>query len=425
VPNGNQSDNVINITSLIIILFLISTINYLDRQVPFVLIEHIKKDLQFSDKEIGIVSSVAFTLIYSLLAIPLSALADRWSTKWTLVGCMVVWCALTAGTSLAQGIVFFALCRMGVAAGEAACLPSSHSLVSTWIPLSRRGLAFAAISLGAPIGGTLGMVMGGWLGDTIGWRSTMVMVGIPGLILAGVTALAVPGNRSVSHSRTHLGVFRGIREIWGTRSIRYILIGLSIQGMAQYAIYTFSSAFLMRSHGLSTASMGFGLGMATGVAGITGLLVAGIMTNRFEVRMPHLLVLVPATAFIISAPLILAAFSLESAVLAMIVLGMINFCTVFYMPPIFSTVQRLAPPGNKALSSSLILVGIGLVGGCLGPFGVGAISDALTTAYGPDALRHALYLAAVPMLIGGVLVLLAARCVTADLAAYDQRYGQA
>ena len=87
----------------------------------------------------------------------------------------------------------------------------------------------------------------------------------------------------------------------------------------------------------------------------------------------------------------------------------------FFTAPFMSTVQGVSPLRMRAFAaavSTLISTLIGLAGG---PLVVGAIADSLTAEYGRDALRYALLFPTVTPIISGVICLLGARSVAADL----------
>ena len=58
-------------------------------------------------------------------------------------------------------------------------------------PPERRGSALSTYALGVSIGGALGLLLGGWLEEWIGWRWTFAAVGLPGIALALVVRLTL------------------------------------------------------------------------------------------------------------------------------------------------------------------------------------------------------------------------------------------
>ncbi|HKS26712.1 MAG TPA: hypothetical protein VJS44_02780, partial [Pyrinomonadaceae bacterium] len=52
-------------------------LNYLDRSLIYILLAPIKAEMEFSDFELALLGSTAFTIFYTLLGIPFGRLADR------------------------------------------------------------------------------------------------------------------------------------------------------------------------------------------------------------------------------------------------------------------------------------------------------------------------------------------------------------
>ena len=91
---------------------------------------------------------------------------------------------MTALTGLASSFGQLVAARVGVGVGEAGCSPPAHSLIADMFPPARRATALAVYSLGIPIGGAFGSLLGGWIGQNYGWRIAFMAVGLPGLALA-------------------------------------------------------------------------------------------------------------------------------------------------------------------------------------------------------------------------------------------------
>ena len=236
------------------LLFLINVLNFLDRQLPSILAQSIKADLNLSDTQLGLLGGVAFAVFYATLALPLARLSDRWSAKWVLTGSLMVWSLLTAAGGFAQTFAQLAASRVGVASGEAGSTPAAHALISTLISPQRRGLAMGAFSLGVPIGVMSGLVLGGWLNDLHSWRFAMIAMGVPGLVVALLFAFTVPDRRPtgpVAGAATFLQTAGALLRL---RSYRHLFIGVTIFGIGVYASFHFTPAFLIRTYGIATVS---------------------------------------------------------------------------------------------------------------------------------------------------------------------------
>ncbi|WP_336967489.1 MFS transporter [Sphingobium aromaticiconvertens] len=400
---------------VVTMLFLVSVLNYVDRQVPFILLESIKADLGLSDKQMGFLNGFTFSFIYSTVAIPIAILADRWSAKWVLSGGMILWCGLTTIAGFAQNFGQLVSSRMGVAVGEAASLPSSHALISALVPPERRGTAISMVSLGVPVGAMVGLALGGWLNDVANWRIALILIGLPGVLFVLLFAWAIPDLRAPRQAPGKAYLLAGLKALASSRTMRHLIAGLSIQAIGQIAIFTFTAAFIIRSHGLTASEVGITLGLTNGVSGIAALLLSGWATDRAARRDPQAMLLLPACTFLAMAPLLVAAYLAQDIAIAVPLLALVNFCAVFYLPPAFATAQRLAPPEARAQASALLVVGVSMVGGSIGPFLVGALSDALEPNYGVEALRYSLCFTALPTLWGAVHLFLASRTLSSDL----------
>src|SRR4030095_29131 len=143
------------------------------------------------------------------------------SRRNVLALAVATWSAMTAvfGMSVNYAMLFAA--RVGTAIGEAGGRPPAHSLISDYFPKLRRGTAFSIFALGVPIGTSLGAALGGWGNQNLGWRSTFILAGVPGIMLAlmpWLTVTAEPRGLADGISRAQErapvpGMFRGLRPL--------------------------------------------------------------------------------------------------------------------------------------------------------------------------------------------------------------------
>src|SRR3954471_9451627 len=79
----------------LVVLLLVYTVNFLDRQIVSILAEPIKNDLRISDTQLGLLTGLAFGIVYCGLGLPLARLADRFNRVWIISGSLAVWSACT------------------------------------------------------------------------------------------------------------------------------------------------------------------------------------------------------------------------------------------------------------------------------------------------------------------------------------------
>jgi predicted MFS family arabinose efflux permease len=401
---------------LIGLLLLVNILNFIDRQIPFILAESIKRDLRLSDTQVGILGGVAFSVVYSILGLPLAALADRIGRKWVLAGSLLCWSALTALGGFAQSFVQLVATRLGVAAGEAGSTPTSHALIADHFPPARRGVPLAIFSLGVPLGSMLGLFLGGWINDVAGWRQALFLAGAPGIVLSLAVVLIV---REPRRSRAEIAdrpppLHKTLGLLLAKRTFRHLAAGIALYSMGANATIVFTAPFLMRSHEMSAASVGLWLGLLYGVAGVAGTLVGGVVGDVLGKRDARWRLWAPALGLAIAAPFTLAAWFVPSAGLSILLLAAPKFANLLYIAPMFVAVHSLAPAKARATSSALLLFFNGLLGVSLGPLITGLLSDGLEPAFGDQSLRYALVFVVVTQLWAALHFALAARTLRAD-----------
>ena len=106
-------------TVALVMLFLVGTINFLDRQLLSVLVEPIRAEMDFSDTQFGLLTGLAFALFYAAMGVPVAMIADRWNrVKLVGIACLI-WSGFTAACGMVSNFWQLALMRFGVGTGEA------------------------------------------------------------------------------------------------------------------------------------------------------------------------------------------------------------------------------------------------------------------------------------------------------------------
>lgn len=114
------------------VLIVAYTFNFLDRQILGILAGPIKAELGLTDSQLGLMGGLAFALFYTGLGIPVAWLADRWSRTWIMTGALALWSGFTALCGLATGFWSLFLARMGVGIGEAGGVAPAYSLIADY-----------------------------------------------------------------------------------------------------------------------------------------------------------------------------------------------------------------------------------------------------------------------------------------------------
>jgi predicted MFS family arabinose efflux permease len=393
------------------LLLVVYVINYVDRQVLSILMEPIRRELHLSDSQLGLLSGLGFALFYAAAGLPLARLADRSSRKGIIAWCLALWSGATALCGLAMNFPQLLAARMAVAIGEAGAGPAGHSMIADLFPHGKRATALAVFSCGVPIGILVGLLAGGWLNQAFDWRTAFVVVGLPGVVLALVLAVALK-----EPPRSHPELMAGAQSwrealavLMKIPAYSYLVAGSALHAFTSYGALQWNPAFMIRVHGLSTQEAGLALGLISGVTGVVGTLAGGWFADRLGRRDNRWYAWLPALMIGVRAPLFITAYFAPTPAIAIACLILPGFLGNSFTGPVFGTVQSLAPPRTRAFASALTLFVISLVGFGLGPLFIGMTSDALTPAFGVKGLGYAIAIAAVGELISVAFFLMAAR----------------
>ena len=387
-------------------LLLVYILNFLDRQIVNILAEPIKGELGLSDTQLGLLAGPAFAVFYAVLGIPIARYADNAKTNrvWLISICLAVWSGMTAICGVAQNFAQLALARIGVGVGEAGCTPAAHSLIADSVPPEKRSSAIAFFGLGIPIGGLLGLIIGGIVNDQYGWRIALMLVGTPGILLAFILPLIIRDPRRCADSahfntagspvKAKLSIKDAAREVFASKAYLYVFIAASFTAFLSYGKGLWTISFFIRSHGLSTTEAGLAMAVALGISGIIGTWLGGKMADVFGKRDKRHILTLPAIGMAIAAPILFAGYWAEDWRIAVALLILPTILNSAYYGPAYGCVQGLVRPEARAIAASLVVFGQNLIGLGLGPLLFGVLSDWLQPMAGDDSVRWVLYGAA-------------------------------
>ena len=120
--------------TVLVMLTLVYTFNFIDRQILVILQEPIKADLGLSDAQLGLLTGFSFALVYVTAGIPIAWLADRSNRRNVVAASLAFWSFMTAISGLVQNFGQLLAARLGVGVGEAGGSPPSHSMISDYFP---------------------------------------------------------------------------------------------------------------------------------------------------------------------------------------------------------------------------------------------------------------------------------------------------
>lgn len=406
---------------LLIVLMVILACNFTDRLALGIVLQDIKTELALSDTQLGFLSGIAFALFYSIMGIPIARWADRGNRVTIITITTALWSAMVALCGMAGSLVQLLLLRVGVAVGEAGCLPPAQSLIADYFSRSERPRVVGIYTMGAPLALVFGYFAAGWLNQLYGWRTTFVILGLPGLALAVLAgcSLREPRNlgfRATARQIDSPSVKEVIVTLWGNATFRSTLLCIAVSNFFLVGILQWLPTFFVRSYGLATGEIGTWLALSIGVSGVLGNYWGGALASRYAANDERRQL--RAVGFLYGAYGLLStgAYLVADPYLAFVFLGAGGLVLAATNGPLFATIQTLIPPRMRALAMAVVLLFANLIGMGLGPLAAGALSDALRPSFGEESLRYALLAMCPGFALCVWFVWHASRTVAGDLA---------
>jgi len=407
----------------LVILTIVYSFNFIDRQLLAILQEAIKADLLLSDSQLGLLTGFAFAAFYVTAGIPIARWADRGNRRDIVALSLFVWSFMTAISGLVNNYIQLLLARIGVGIGEAGGSPPSHSIISDIFPPNKRASAIGFYSMGVSVGILFGFLAGGWLNEFFGWRVAFLVVGAPGILLAVVVRMSIPEpirglteKRQVSSQAVPLG--QVVSVLWSRRSFRHLAMGAGLNAFAGYSISNWTASFMIRSHGMTTGELGTWLSMTIGLGGAVGVFCGGLLADRLAPRDQRWYAWLPALAGFICLPFMTAVYLVANPYTALLMGVVPGILFNVYLGNTIATTHSLVGLRMRALSSAILFLVINTIGLGLGPWSIGLLSDYLEPQLGAESLRYAmLYLLPAVMFWSACHFYLASRTLRQDLAA--------
>jgi predicted MFS family arabinose efflux permease len=237
-PSDQKFPPAINIIALAGFSAALST-RALDPVLP-----HVAEDFSIT---ITTAASIAagFALIYALVQPAIGAAADLFGKARLMTLCLAllgVACILGALTTTFSAL-FATRILAGIASGGV--FPVALGLTADLVAPAKRQVAIGRTMAGSMTGNLLGASASGIIGDFIGWRGVLVILGALGLIAAVAVAAGFRGAALTPQPKTDLKTLRqGYRTIFANPNTRYCYSAVFVEGCCVFGLFPFIAAFL-------------------------------------------------------------------------------------------------------------------------------------------------------------------------------------
>ncbi len=388
------------------ILTSINFLNYIDRYVLAAVFEPIKRELHFSDTELGWTLS-AFMLTYSLTSPLFGRLGDTLTRKYLISAGVALWSFATAGAGLARSFWQMFVPRSLVGVGEASYATLAPTIITDYYRQEARGRALAVFYAATPVGSALGFVLGGSLAGLFGWRAAFFVVGLPGLLFA-LLALAIREPRrgstekSVVIDKAPPALIETYRLLWRNKTYVLVTMGFVAYTFALGGLVGWVPAFLERYNGMTTAEANQIFGTMTVVSGFLGTFAGGFLGDFLLRYTGNSYLWVSGLSMFAGAPLSVAALTSREPGVFLPAIFMAEFFLFLNTGPLNAVLLGCVPAQIRATAMAVNIFFIHALGDAISPPIIGALSDRF-------GLFRATLLAPAMMTMSGIILLCAIR----------------
>lgn len=427
--------------SPLVVMALVVLVDQIDVSVARGVLPILQDEWALSDTQVGIIPAV-FIFIGAVATIPAGWVADHYRRNRVIGWTLLSWSGLILLSATAVSYLNLLVARAVMGIGQAVDDPASTSFLGDSYPPRMRGRVFSAQQVSFFLGGGIGLALGGFVGETLGWRWAFAIVGVPGAVVAlAVFRLREPrrGEAELPETMTWEEIaalppraaeverasgaeglsFRQfarlawtelvgqLKIIFGIRTMRYVLIGVAALLFTVSGISTWLTFYHERYSGMSVTVATAVTGGVLGLGGLLGTILGGSFSDRYHHRWKGGRIVIVVWSSVICAVLFMTSFAIDVVPLRIVLQFLGVTAAAGAAPGLRATMVDVVPPDSRGVGASAMALATAVFGQAAAPFVVGGISS-LT-----GSLVAAFYIV-FPPVIAGLLLLLRARHTLED-----------
>jgi len=200
------------------LLFVATTINYVDRQVLGILAPTLQRELHWTEADYGDIVSW-FSLAYAVGFLAAGRAMDWIGVRRGLAAAVVAWSLAAISHAFARTAAGFSVARAMLGVSESAIFPASIKAIAEWFPQKERALATGIFNAGTNMGAIITPLLVPWIALRWGWQWAFIGTGVLGLfwLLLWIPLYRSPESgrdASVAHPKVPWVSLFGHRQTW-------------------------------------------------------------------------------------------------------------------------------------------------------------------------------------------------------------------
>ena len=372
------------------LLFLATTVNYIDRQILSLLKPILDEELKWTNTQFGEVNA-AFQGAYAIGLLCFGYLVDRFGTKIGYAVSIAAWSLAAMGHAFVGSVSGFINARVALGLGEGGNFPSAIKAVALWFPRKERAFATALFNSGTNVGAIVAPAIIPAIAATWGWRSAFVAAGLVGLLwLALWIPLYEVPERARRLSKAELDFIQSDQEVeqttkmsWGSllkyRQTWAFVAAKFLTDPVWWFFLIWLPDFFKKTRGLDIKHSWVHLVLIYSI--VTVLSIAGGWLPGYLVRRGYTQSRARKTGMVVYATLVLPILAVTQVGdwSAVLLIGLAGAAHQAWSANLFTSVSDVFP--KRAVASIVGIGGMaGSFGGILFPLFSGALLDRFTAS---------------------------------------------
>lgn len=296
---------------LVAILFLAASLNYADRGALTAVFPLLRKDLGMSDMALAAIGSF-FLWSYALFSPLAGYLGDRFSRSALVTWSIVAWSVVTILTAFVQSTEQLLSMRVLLGIAESLYIPAALALIAEHHATPTRAMAMALHLAGFYSGVVFGGTVAGYLGESYGWRPSLLVLGGVGLLLGllckltvfGLPAALSPGPATEKQAVPSFG--SSFSNLVRTASYWVLLLEAMLLAIGTWIFANWLPLYFTETFKMSLSGAGFAGTFPVQAGAMIGILAGGYFSDRVARKSVRRRMLFHSMCYLAAAPLLLA-----------------------------------------------------------------------------------------------------------------------
>ncbi|MCU5773212.1 MFS transporter [Erwiniaceae bacterium BAC15a-03b] len=379
--------------TIVLLLFLVYMINYLDRVALSLTVPMIEKDLLLNAEQFGMIFG-SFFFGYALFNFIGGLATDKYGPTLVLGVAVGMWSLFCGLTAVATGFWSMLILRVLFGMAEGPICASANKAINGWFPKKQAATAMGFLSAGSPLGGAVAGPIIGYLALSFGWRPAFMIICCIGIVWMVVWFFISADNPAKSKhvsadERTLIEKLKQ-EQISAEEDLAQAAHGLGyylrqpiilVTAFAffcyNYILFFFLSwfpAYLVQAHGLNIKEMSITT-MIPWIVGFVGLALGGLISDKiFKVTGKLLLSrkIVLVVSLLAAAVCVGLAGTVKEVTSAVVLMSVSIFFLYITGAIYWAIIQDVVHKSRVGGISGFIHL-IGSISGIIGPIATGYI----------------------------------------------------